>query len=115
MFRVLKHLPPEERLRDHLGLFSLEKRRIRGRRILTNVHKHLKHRCQMDGAKLFLVVYSSRTRGNRRKPQHRKFHTNMQKNFFTVWGDRTLEHAAHRQCGVFFSKDIQNRHRKAMK
>ena len=35
------------------------------------------------------MVCSNRTRGNGLKLEHRKFHTNMQKNFFTV---RVMEH-----------------------
>ena len=40
----------------------------------------------MDRVRLFLVVPSSKTRGNEHKLEHRKFHLNMRKNFFTVWG-----------------------------
>ena len=43
----------------------------------------------MDEAKLFLVVCSDRTRSNGLKLGHRKFHTNMQKNIFTV---KMMEH-----------------------
>ena len=77
MIKGLKHLPYEERL-SNLGLFSLEKRRLRGD--LINVYKYLKGGGrQMDEARLFLVVCSSRTRSGGLKPEHRKFRNNIQK------------------------------------
>ena len=71
MIRGLEHLPYEERL-SVLGLFSLQKIRLRGDPV--NVHKYLKGECQVDEARLFLVVHRDRAS---LKLEHRKFHMNI--------------------------------------
>ncbi|GAB0189156.1 mitochondrial enolase superfamily member 1 [Grus japonensis] len=85
MIRGLEHLSYEERLRD-LGLFSLEKRRLRGD--LINTYKS-KGWMSKGWGRLFSVVPSDRTRSKGQKLDHKKFHLNMRKNFFTL---RVTEH-----------------------
>lgn len=64
------------------GLFSLEKRRVRGE--LVNVCKYLKGECQEEGTRLCLVVPGAGTQGNGQKLMHTKSQLNVRKNF-PVW------------------------------
>ena len=58
--------------------------RIRLRGDLINVYKYLQGGGQEDGARLFPVVPSDRTRGNGHKLEPRKLQLNPRKNFFPL-------------------------------
>ena len=75
MIRVLEHLPCRDRLRE-LGLFSLEKRRLRG--------DWRREAYKQEGGKLFERVDNSRTSGNGLKLKEGRFRLDVRGKFFTM-------------------------------
>ena len=80
----------------------MKKRRLRGDFI--NVYKNLRCRRQRVKTRLFSAVGGNRTRENSHKLKHRKFHTNVHKNFFTV---RMTEHWNSLPMGVVESPSVE--------
>ena len=80
MIRELEHLSYEERWRD-VGLFSLEKRRLRGDLIVS--FQYLKGAYKQEGEWLFVRIDGDRTRVNGLKLGQGRFRLDNRRKFFT--------------------------------
>ena len=85
MIRGLEPLPYRDMLRE-LGLFNLEKRRLRGD--LTATFQYLKRGHKQEGSRLFGSIDKSRTRGNGLRLKEGRFRLDVRGKFFTVRGVR---------------------------
>ncbi|KFQ74174.1 hypothetical protein N335_08388, partial [Phaethon lepturus] len=81
VIKGMEHLSCEDRLRE-LGLFSLEKRRLR--RDLTAAFPYFKRACKKDGDRLFSRACCGKTRGNGFKLKEDGFSLDLRKKSFPM-------------------------------